>query len=430
VKRQELLPASGFLTAVSVALLTFAGATPTSAQTETILHTFKSSSVTDGFGPYSGLVADKSGALYGVTASGGTYAEGSVYKLSPPAEAGGAWKETVLYSFTGGLDGGDPLCSLYIDNATHKIYGTAAGGGANEDGVVFGLTPGDPWTETVLYNFSGPDGANPYTGLTYRNGVFYGTANGGHYNYGVVYALAPKSGGGWTEKVLHKFSSESDSAFPYGGLISDTSGALYGATYNSPTGFAGTVYKLTPPVGGAGLWTFSTLYTFTGGADGGYPYASLILDSSGALYGTTTGGGDPSCAPGLACGTVFELTPPAGGVGPWTESVLYAFTGGIDGAQPESSLIFDSTGALYGTTVSGGDLTCAPNPGYGCGTVFELSPPSAPGGAWTESLLHSFKAGQDGYYPWDGLLLLNNVFYATTVDGGRTDAGTVFEITP
>jgi uncharacterized repeat protein (TIGR03803 family) len=427
--RQEF-PFVRLSAALLVAVLMLGGAVLTSAQTEAMLHIFKSSSVTDGFGPYSGLVADKSGALYGVTASGGTYAYGSVYKLSPPAEAGGAWKETVLYSFTGGLDGGDPLCSLYIDNTTHKIYGTAAGGGASGDGVVFALTPGGPGTETVLYNFSGPDGANPYAGLTYRNGVFYGTANGGHYNYGVVYALAPKSGGGWTEKVLHKFTSESDSAFPYGGLISDSSGALYGTTYNSPTGFAGTVYKLTPPVGGAGLWTFSTLYTFTGGADGGYPYDSLILDSSGALYGTTTGGGDLSCTPGLACGTVFKLTPPVGGIGPWTESVLYAFTGGIDGGQPESSLIFDSEGSLYGTTVAGGDLSCTPNPGYGCGTVFKLSPPSAPGGTWTESLLHSFKAGQDGYYPWDGLLLLNNVFYATTVDGGSTDAGTVFEITP
>jgi hypothetical protein len=171
-----------------------------------------------------------------------------------------------------------------------------------------------------------------------------------------------------------------------GGLIADATGALYGTTdFGGGTGCScGTVFKLTPPATSGGPWTETVLYSFTGGSDGAFPNG-LIADASGALYGILGGGGT-----GCRCGTVFKLTPPTTAGGSWTETVLYSFTGGADGASPEAGVIADATGALYGTTVEGGGTVCAPLPVPGCGTMFKLTPPGATGGPWTETVLHSF----------------------------------------
>jgi uncharacterized repeat protein (TIGR03803 family) len=225
--------------------------------------------------------------------------------------------------------------------------------------VVFKLTrTGGSWTESVLYAFTGgADGANPWAGVTLdRLGNLYGTtsAGGGSSNSGTVYELSP-SGSGWTEKILHSFQRPVDGAVPYAGVILDRSGNLYGATQYGAPNNGGTAFELSPS---GGSWNFSTLYSFTG-TGGGLakgPTANLLLDSAGSLYGATAGDGAQSF------GTVFKLTHGGGG---WTYTSLHDFTSGSDGELPRSNLVFDGSGNLYGTAYGGVD---------GKGVVFEITP--------------------------------------------------------
>lgn len=292
---------------------------------------------------------------------------------------------------------------------------------------MFELTPkaGRGWKETILHNFNnnGRDGIYPYGGLIFDGtGNLYGTtAEGGAHNGGTVFELTPKAGGGWTEKVLHAFNynNGSDGTNPYVSLIFDAVGNLYGTTYNGGSYNHGTVFELTPKAGGG--WTETVLYNFNpNGIDGTNPYASLIFDGTGNLYSTTNYGGSQNS------GTVFELTPQAGGG--WTESVLHSFKNNSrDGNAPFASLILDSVGNLYGTTSSGG--------AHGDGTVFELTPSA--GGGWTEKVLHNFNLnGRDGASPFSGLIFdAAGNLYGTTLQGGDHTycgggCGTVFELTP
>jgi len=255
----------------------------------------------------------------------------------------------------------------------------------------------------VLYRFKGGrDAYYPSSSLlTNTSGVLFGTSayGGGDcpsvstQGCGTVFTLTPPAAGetAWTESVLYKFKGGSDGAYPYGSrLMADASGALYGATNGGGGGSAcldasyndgcGTVFKLTPPAAGKTRWTESALYRFTGGSDGAYPVSGLIADSSGALYGETSEGGtvcnNSGLPASLPCGTVFKLTPPAGGQKTWIETVLLAFTGGSDGALPlgYDGLVAGPSGALYGTTFSGAQ-TCPSESLYGaCGVVFQLNP--------------------------------------------------------
>jgi len=188
---------------------------------------------------------------------------------------------------------------------------------------------------------------------------------------------------------------------------------------------AGTAFELTP---GAGGWTETLLYSFERGDfnNGDEPYAGLIFDASGNLYGTTSeGGAYPKPCGGAGCGTVFRLTPRAGGG--WKQTEIHSFGHGTDGLIPEANLIFGASGNLYGTTTMGGAYknSCGAN----CGTVFQLTP--AAGGTWTEKVLHSFGKGKDGASPYAGLILdAAGNLYGTTSAGGADNSGTVFEITP
>jgi uncharacterized repeat protein (TIGR03803 family) len=389
----------------------------------------------DGRLPQAGLIFDAAGNLYGTTEGGGTgsncgaFGCGTVFELTPAA--GGGWTETVLYSFGGSPDGADPLAGLIFD-AAGNLYGTTGAGGTYDYGTVFELTPaaGGGWTETVLHNFNYnvTDGYYPYAGLILdAAGNLYGTTSqGGTYGYGwgTVFELTPAAGGGWTEKVLHSFPdyNGTDGTSPYAGLIFDAAGNLYGTTSQGGTYiFRGTVFELTPAAGGG--WTETVLHSFGNGADADSPQAGLIFDAAGNLYGTTVEGGTGSnCI--FGCGTVFELTPAAGGG--WTEKVLYSFNAnGTDGYYPYAGLIFDAAGNLYGTTRYGGTSSgCAP---YGCGTVFELTP--AAGGTWTETVLHNFGNGTDGATPLAGLIFdAAGNLYGTTSSGGTYGYGTVFEL--
>src|SRR5712692_7892243 len=312
----------------------------TSGGVEKILHRFSSKS---GKIPAGGLVFNKKGNLYGTAGNGGAYGYGTVFELSSKGLV------KFLYSFDppSGGDGGDPLAVLIFDKVGNA-YGTTSYGGTHSQGTVFELTSGG--AEKVLYSFGSQpgDGDAPFAGLVFdKKGNLYGTtALGGTYGYGVVFELT--SGG--KEKVLYSFGSQSgDGHYPYAGLVFDKSGNLYGTTVYGGTIGYGTVFKLTSAGKEKVLYSFGSQ-----SGDGHYPYAGLVLDKNGNLYGTTVYGG----ANGF--GAVFELN--SGGV----EKVLYSFQGSPDGYYPTAGLVFDKSGNLYGTTELGG--------AFGDGTVFKLTP--------------------------------------------------------
>ena len=316
----------------------------------------------DGAAPLAGVIRDSNGILYGTTSQGGQYTYGTVFKLRPgstaPTTVITPWIESVLYSFQGGNDGFVPGSDLVFD-PEGNLYGTTQEGGAYGYGTVFKLTPSDGgWTESVIYSFTGgADGASPVAGVVLDNsGNLYGTTpNGGSKsNVGVVYELTP-SGSGWNEAVLYAFQGENDGAAPYAGVILDQSGNLYGATYAGGVNNGGTVFELSPS---NGSWTLNVLYSLTGPSGGnGGPAASLTMDAAGNLYGTTLYDGL------YGSGSVFKLTSSNNS---WTYFSLHDFAGGNDGEQPYSSPVFDSSGNLYGTAQDGG------TDGYGI--VFQIMP--------------------------------------------------------
>ena len=339
--------------------------------------------------------------------------------------SGGAGSENALYSFAGGNDPKLPYAGLVFDK-TGNLYGTTELGGTNNQGTVFEITPNPngTWTETVLYNFTGgSDGGQPYGSLVFDPaGNLYGTTNfGGSSNCnmgcGTVFELIPGSGG-WTQTVLYAFSGGSDGREPSARVRLDAAGNLYGTTLEGGnigsvcSTGCGTVFKLAH---GSNGWTESVLYAFQGGADGAYPYDGLTFDPAGNLYGTTYAGG------ASASGTIFKLTTGSSG---WTESVLHAFTGGHDGKYPFGDLIFDAAGNLYGTAFQGGS---------GYGLVYELSPSST--GGWHERTLHVFQNAPAGS-PVAGVVIdpAGNL-YGTTMLGATVSAcgggcGALFELSP
>jgi hypothetical protein len=235
-----------------------------------------------------------------------------------------------------------------------------------------------------------------------------------------AFAAEPK------ETVIYAFQGQSDGDKPRG-LVADAAGNLYGtAQGGTPIANAGVVYKLSPPAKPSGSWTFDVLYTFQGGVDGYAPVGSLTFDGVGNLYGVTAGGGSSNCHAG--CGTVFELSPPSLPGGSWTKNQLYAFQGGpSDGDLPESGVVFSiQKGNLFGTTYLGGNGTCTNG---GCGTVFELTPPSNGSVPWTETVLYSFQGGADGGNPTSPVIpdFVGNL-YGETSSGGDADNGTIFEL--
>ena len=315
----------------------------------------------DGASPESRVVFGPDGSLYGTANYGGisncTNGCGTVYKLRPPEKvcksAQCYWTETILYEFTGGNDGGYPGLADLVFDRIRNIYGTTYEFGASSVGVVYQLSSsGGGWTQNVLLTFDRTNGQYPESGLLFdQAGNLYGVASyGGQYTHGVAYQLVP-SGSGWSQNVLHSFQGSGDGIAPFGGLISDSAGNLYGTTAIGGTRNLGTVFELSPSGGG---WNYSLLYSFT---DQGTPQATLAMDAAGNLYGTTYGSADGEY------GTVFKLSPSSGG---WTYTTLHTFTGGHDGAHPWGSVALDAAGNLYGTTPEGG--------AYGAGVVWEIMP--------------------------------------------------------
>ena len=327
----------------------------------------------------------------------------------------------VLHSFTGS-DGEEPFAGLIAD-AAGNLYGTTDSGGAPMScnittgcGTVFQLDTSG--ILTVLHSFTNYDGNHPDAGLIAdAAGNLYGTTlSGGDGGYGTVFQLDPSG----TLTVLYSFTGGSDGQRPVTGLLADAAGNLYGTAHSGGDGRYGTVFRLDPS------GTLTVLHSFTGGSDGGTPGAGLLADEAGNLYGTTSAGGDrTNCAAQFidGCGTVFQLDPSG------TLIVLYNFTGGSDGGNPDTALIADAAGNLYGTTQNGGAPESCNRPA-GCGTVFQLTPSGALNG------LHIF-TGSDGAYPITVLLAdAAGNLYGTTYGGGAGTGcigggacGTVFELT-
>lgn len=367
-------------------------------QSYSVLHSFTGGS--DGGNPEGGLVADSAGNLYSTTSHGGASGDGTVFKMTPTGV------ETVLHSFSGS-NGRLPVAGLARDSAGN-LYGTAETGGASNEGVAFKMSPAG--VETVLHSFTDKkDGGLPVASLIRDSaGNLYGTTfEGGNKNAcpfsgcGVVFKMTPAG----VETVVHTFSF-TDGSTPLGGVARDSAGNLYGTTSQGGSDNFGNVFKLSP----SGVET--VLHNFTGGSDGSFPEAGLVLDSAGNLYGTAALGGSGSS------GVVFKIDS-AG-----TYSVLYSFTGGADGSVPEADLARDSAGNLYGTTVGGGDMSGSCGSSGGCGVVFKLDP------SGNETVLHSFTGGpSDGSDPQARVVgPFKGFLYGTTFGGGADAAGVVFKL--
>src|ERR1700730_14733352 len=295
----------------------------------------------------SDLVIDGAGTIYGTSVQGGDFGSGTVFQLKP---SGNGWTHTVLYSFTGGADGGEPYKSVTVDSQGN-LYGTAVtgGGGSCEGGcgVAYKLTnSGGVWTQTVIHTFTGgDDGSGPGTGLTLgQYGTLYGmTPTGGANGQGVVFLLRPIENGAWNLKVIHAFTGGNDGAGGSAGRLLRFKGGLYGVTTTGGANAEGVAFRLSHPTGG---WRFTTIYAFKGQPDAGFPYGALTPDSQGNLYGTTYHDGANNL------GSVYQLAPQPDGT--WKESVLYSFKGGQDGSSSISNVVFAKSGAMYGTTSAGG----------------------------------------------------------------------------
>jgi|ERR1022692_2454104 hypothetical protein len=340
--------------------------------------------------------------------------------------------EYVVHRFKGGSDGARPYATPLADSAGN-LYGTTflGGGGCSfrdACGTVYELTPGTGghWTETILHVFNGTsDGWGPTGGLVFdQAGNLYGTNfNGGKNGYGTVFQLTPPvAGGAWGFNVIHDLASYNN-GYPVYPVVGQ-SGDIY---FEEPAGGApglaglGCVSRLIPPAQPGGAWIYTQIYVFKDWPDGVLPIGTLAFDKEGNLYGVTAVGGNALCN-GYGCGTVFELVRPNTRGGAWTKNLLYVFQGIPDGQGPYSGVIFDTAGNLYGTTQEGGA-----NGAYygGYGTVYQLSPPSQTGGAWTETVLYSFQGTTDGGGPRAALIRdVHNNLYGTTI------TPTVFELSP
>jgi uncharacterized repeat protein (TIGR03803 family) len=397
-----------------------------------VVYSFKGSP--DGANPLGGLLLDQKGALYGTTMSGGApytcYAQGTigcgtVFKLTP---SGSGYSESVIYSFPGNnSQGASPAAGLVVDKAG-VLYGTTQYGNSIGRGVLFKLTPTTSgYTESILHDFGDPpDGINPVARLVFdTRGALYGTTPLGGWQYGCYHFCAgcgaifyerPQWQSGYN--TLYSFCQNSigpDGSYPQAGVIFDKRGALYGTTSKGGAYDGGTVFRLTHIF--RLNHTFRILHNFCaqqGCADGATPEGDLIFDSTSALYGTTVFGGTRRND-----GTVFKLIPTHSG---YTETVLYRFRGNPDGAHPVGDLVFDKSGALYGATSAGGASSCR------CGIVFKLSPS---GSGYRETILHSFTGGADGAGPKAGLIIDDKgALYGVASSGGVYGNGTVFELTP
>lgn len=422
------LPKVSALVLMLLCLLALIATPAAAAQTFAVLHQFTDGA--DGANPQDGLTIDGAGNLYGVAEFGGNLSScisgqqasgcGVVFKMK---HSGSSWTLTPLHTFAqNGTDGSFPWGRV-IFGPDGALYGTTSGGGSSYLGTVFRLTPPAtacksvlcPWDESILYSFIDANGAQPYDvgGLTFDpSGNLYGTTTlGGSGDRGVVFELSRRQGG-WTEETLYSFANSETSYGAYGGVVLDPQGNIYGNLEGGcDPDCVGTIFQLQNSGSG---WTQNIIYAFTGN-DGEFPFAGLIRDAEGNLYGSCTGtseGGVPA----------FELSPAGGGS--FNYSVLTYITGGL-GLGPEGNLVMDSAGNIYGTNFAGG-------PNF-LGNVFKLTPSE---NGWRYTDLYDFNGVNDGGYPRSNVVLdANGNLYGTASACGRYECstgnyGVVWEITP
>ena len=350
--------------------------------------------------------------------------------ILPSASAGPKYQ--ILHAFGFGKDAGGLLSNLTFDKKD-DLYGTTSGGGTHGEGTVFELSPalGGRWKETVLHSFDyRRDGDFPYGGLILDGaGNLYGTLSaGGAHRAGAAFKLTPASGG-WTETILHSFCSAQqciDGSGPFSGLTADPTGNLYGATFGGGRYGDGTLFELVP---GSDGWTENVLYSFCAKShcdDGDAPYAGLAWDSLGNLYGTSEYGGKGS----PQWGTAFELKHNSDGT--WQHILLHSFPSFPgDGEVVYAGLVLDAEGNLFGATNSGGGHGCGQT--LTCGTVFKLSPDS--NGGWKETILYRFPNPSNGFSPGASLVFdqAGNLYGTTALGGNNACAngcGVAFKLTP
>lgn len=379
------------------------------AQSLTVLHTFTGP---DGLAPYSGVTMDRGGNLYGTTYGGGASGLGTVYELKRHSTS---YLHSELHAFTAGNgDGGHPYGGE-IFGPDGALYGATHDGGAENAGIVYSLRPPPsfcrtalcPWTEPLKFNLSSEDSVSSFYGNVAfdQSGNLYGTTGfGGISDYGTVYELS-RSGNGWTGSAIYKFQAD-DLQYPGHNVIVDSTGNLYGTASGGALGEGG-VFELSHSGSG---WTETVLATFgpPSPCTGGYPLGGVIMDGAGNLFGATTGDGTTAC--------VYELTPSGGS---WQMTVLYTFTFSNNSAGPVGNMVLDDSGNLYGTTEQLG--------AFGKGNVFKLA---RSGNGWTYTDLYDFRDSGDGEYPTGDLIIDSEGNLYGTNQGDQSGHGVVWELTP
>ena len=416
-----------FAALITAAVLLSTGATPAAAATTKIIYTFQGGR--DGGQPWASLLVDeRTGTLYGTTEVGGNsqcenyfqFGCGVIFSLTP---SNTGWREQVLYRFQGGNDGGHPRSPL-TPRADGYFYGTTTTGGGGIQGglgTAFRIMPGS-WKEQVIFSFtSDSSGAYPQGAIAFdKSGDLFGLTTNGGAGSGVAYELIPSDANQWTEAVL-----TASLGGPYAGLVINQQGHLFGADAVGGRYNEGSVFELAHQ---EGQWHFRDIYSFLipcGMSCGGAQSSDLTLTRNGDLIGFAPDAGIQACN-GYSCGLVYEMS---NRDGIWTEKTLYAFKNFADGWGPDyGAPAIDASGNIFGATEGGGR--------YGLGTVFELSRKN---GVWEKTTLYDFRGGALGSGPFAGLLIgPNGDLFGTTYGGGKVGGktckkqgcGVVFEVTP
>ncbi len=416
---------------IAIAVTAIAGASPVQARTYKTIYSFPMATGTNFYGPQTGLFIDqKSGVIYGTASDGGSGAGGVVFSLTPPKAPSILWTITKLYDFGNASDDGKAPAGRLVGLAGDTLIGTTIDG----PGLVYRLSPpvapNTMWTETLLHvNGCCGDPVSPYDGVLYdvkglagTRGAYYGVTNQGgtssncYGGCGAVYMLSRVSKA-WKLTIIHSFAGSKQGWTPTYTVEMDNKGVLYGEAGNGGPDGMGLIYSLTPPVPPKTGWTYAILHNFTLSNGEGHPISPLLF-YKGELYGSSSIGyvGGPG-------GTLFKLTPPVAPKKAWTKTNLYTFTGS-NGDGPNGKLLVDKSGALWGTTFSGGAKNC--------GTVYKMSPPAGSKKTWTYTLIHSFNDKPDGCNPTNyGLATdASGKIYGATNSGGAKGNGSIFMIVP